>query len=57
MVVDRWRCLERAAATTQVQEQLRALDPDLPIFDARTVDDFIAYLRWAQHVFGSLRVS
>jgi putative ABC transport system permease protein len=39
---------------SQVQEQLRALDPDLPIFDARTVDDFIAYLRWAQRVFGSM---
>ncbi len=41
-------------AVSQVQEQLRALDPDLPIFDARTVDDFIAYLRWAQRVFGSM---
>ncbi len=39
---------------SQVQEQLRALDPDLPIFDAQTVDDFIAYLRWAQRVFGSM---
>jgi putative ABC transport system permease protein len=39
---------------SQVQEQLRALDPDLPIFDSRTVDDFISYLRWAQRVFGSM---
>jgi predicted permease len=40
----------------QVQEQLRALDPDLPLFDARTIDDLLAFQRWAQSVFGSMFV-
>jgi putative ABC transport system permease protein len=38
----------------RVQEQVRAIDPDLPVFDARTVDDFLSFQRWAQRVFGSM---
>jgi len=41
-------------AAAQVQEQLRAIDPDIPLFDVRTVDDLLSYLRWAERVFGSM---
>jgi predicted permease len=45
---------ELAVVSSQVQDQIRAIDPDLPIFDVRTVDDLLAYQRWAQTVFGSM---
>jgi ABC-type antimicrobial peptide transport system permease subunit len=40
--------------SSQVQAQIRTIDPDLPVFDVRTVDDLLAYQRWAQTVFGSM---
>lgn len=40
--------------SAQVQAQIRAIDPDLPVFDVRTLDDLLAYQRWAQTVFGSM---
>jgi len=42
------------AVSAQVQNQLGAIDPDLPVFDVRTVDDLLAYQRWAQRIFGSM---
>jgi predicted permease len=42
------------AVSSQVQAQIRTIDPDLPVFDVRTVDDLLAYQRWAQTVFGSM---
>ena len=42
------------AVSSQVQEQLRAIDPDIPVFDVRTIDNLISYQRWAQRVFGSM---
>jgi putative ABC transport system permease protein len=45
---------ELGFVSSQVQEQIRVIDPDLPIFDVRTVDDLLAYQRWAQTVFGSM---
>jgi predicted permease len=45
---------ELGVVALQVQEQLRAIDPDLPVFDVRTVDNFISFQRWPQRVFGSM---
>jgi putative ABC transport system permease protein len=41
-------------AASLLREQLRMLDPDLPIWDVQRVDDFIYTQRWAQRVFGSM---
>ena len=41
-------------ATSLLREQLRALDPDLPISDVQKMDDFIYTQRWAQRTFGSM---
>jgi predicted permease len=38
----------------QVQDQLRAIDPDLPLFDARTIDELLSFQRWPERVFGSM---
>ena len=40
--------------SSQVQDQIRAIDPDLPVFDVRTVDNLLAFQRWAERVFGSM---
>ena len=45
---------EPGAVSSQVQDQIRAIDPDLPVFDVRTVDNLLAYQRWAERVFGSM---
>jgi putative ABC transport system permease protein len=37
-----------------VRAHLRALDPDLPLYDVRTVDDLAYYQRWDQRIFGSM---
>jgi hypothetical protein len=42
------------AVSTQIQEQVRAVDSDIPVFDVRTIDDLLAFQRWAQNVFGSM---
>ena len=34
--------------------RLRAIDPDLPVFDVRTIDNLLSYQRWAERVFGSM---
>jgi ABC-type antimicrobial peptide transport system permease subunit len=40
--------------SSQVEDQLRAVDPDVPVFDVRTIDNLLWYLRWAERVFGSM---
>jgi len=40
--------------SSQIQEQLRAVDPDIPVFDVRTIDDLLSFQRWAERVFGSM---
>jgi len=45
---------EPGVVSSQVQDQIRAIDPDLPVFDVRTVDNLLAYQRWAERVFGSM---
>jgi len=41
-------------AAALLREQLRAIDPDLPISDVQRVDDFIYTQQWGQRVFGSM---
>jgi len=43
-----------AAAAGFVSDQMRALDPDLPLFAASTVDEALARRRWPQRIFGSM---
>jgi predicted permease len=56
---ERWAVLVRAtrepdAAVPLVREEVRALDPDLPLFDVKTLDERLAFLRWPERVFGTM---
>jgi putative ABC transport system permease protein len=37
-----------------LREEVRALDADLPLFDIRTFDEWLAFFRWPQRVFGTM---
>jgi ABC-type antimicrobial peptide transport system permease subunit len=37
-----------------LRDQVRALDPDLPLWRVRTLEDWLAFLRWPERVFGSM---
>jgi predicted permease len=41
-------------AVSEVREAARGLDPDLPLFDIQTVDQWLAFLRWPERVFGTM---
>jgi predicted permease len=41
-------------AASLLSEQLRALDPDLPISDVQRLDEFVYSQRWAERIFGSM---
>ena len=41
-------------AASLLRDQLRAIDPDLPVYEVQRLDDFIYKQRWAQRVFGSM---
>jgi putative ABC transport system permease protein len=43
-----------AALTSALREELRGIDPDLPVFDIRTMDQQLAQQRWAFRIFGSM---
>jgi putative ABC transport system permease protein len=45
---------DQATATAALRAEVAALDPDLPLFDVRTVDDLLYFLRWGQRVFGTM---
>jgi putative ABC transport system permease protein len=40
--------------TALVREELRAIDPDLPLFGIRTLDELLAQQRWPFRIFGSM---
>ena len=42
------------AMTPILREELRAIDPDLPLFGIRTMDDQLAQARWPFRIFGSM---
>jgi putative ABC transport system permease protein len=41
-------------ATPIVREEVRAIDPDLPLFNIRTLDESLARQRWPFRVFGTM---
>jgi putative ABC transport system permease protein len=41
-------------ATSLLREEIRALDPDLPLFNIRTMDQNLAQQRWPFRVFGTM---
>ena len=43
-----------ATLTPLVREAVQALDPDLPVFNVKTMDDFLAEGRWPYRVFGTM---
>ncbi len=43
-----------AAVTALVREELRAVDPDLPLFNIRTMDQSLAQQRWPFRIFGTM---
>jgi len=45
---------DRAAAVAALRAQVSAIDPDLPLFDVRTVDDLLVFQNWGQRVFGTM---
>ena len=42
------------AMTPILREELRALDPDLPLFGIRTMDAALAQARWPFRIFGTM---
>jgi putative ABC transport system permease protein len=40
--------------TPIIREEVRALDPDLPVYNIRTMDEALARQRWPFRVFGSM---
>jgi putative ABC transport system permease protein len=45
---------EPALLTGAMREEVRALDPDLPLFNIRTMDESLAQQRWPFRIFGSM---
>jgi predicted permease len=43
-----------SGAIAVVREELRAVDPDLPLFNIRTMDENLARQRWPFRVFGTM---
>ncbi len=42
------------AVISPLREELRAIDPDLPLFNIRTLDEALARQRWPFRVFGTM---
>ena len=45
---------DMATAAAALRAQVAAIDPDLPLFDVRTVDDLLTFQNWGQRVFGTM---
>jgi predicted permease len=45
---------DAASLTSLLREEVRAIDPDLPLFDIRTMDEQLAQQRWAFRIFGTM---
>lgn len=43
-----------AAITSLIREEVRAIDPDLPLFGIRTLDQSLAQQRWPFRIFGTM---
>jgi predicted permease len=49
--------LTRDALITSIRNELRSVDPDLPLYNIRTLDDILQNRRWPFRVFGTLFAS
>ena len=45
---------DAASLTSLLREEVRAVDPDLPLFGILTMDQLLAQQRWAFQIFGSM---
>ena len=45
--------VEASTLTMQVRQAVQAIDPDLPVFGVRTMNQFLANVRWPYRVFGT----
>jgi putative ABC transport system permease protein len=45
---------EPAQMTSAIREEVRALDPDLPLFGIRTMNEQLAQRRWPFRIFGTM---
>ena len=45
---------EPGTITPLVREEMRIVEPDLPLFDIQTMDARLAQMRWPMRVFGSM---
>jgi len=45
---------EPGTVTALVREEMRAIEPDLPLFSIQTMDQLLAQTRWPLRVFGSM---
>jgi putative ABC transport system permease protein len=45
---------EPALAASLLRDHVRAIDPDLPVYEVQRLDDFIYKQQWAGRVFGSM---
>jgi predicted permease len=45
---------EPATLVPEMRAAARGLDPDLPLFDIQTLDEWLAFLRWPERVFGTM---
>ena len=45
-----------SSVASTLREEIRRLDPDLPLFDARTLDELFNWRLWANRVFGGMFV-
>ena len=43
-----------AKATAALRDEVRAIDADMPLFNIRTLDEFLAQVRWPYRVFGAM---
>ncbi len=42
------------ATAAMLRSEVRAIDPDLPLFDVRTLDETLNYLLWVNRIFGGM---
>src|SRR5205823_530424 len=45
---------EPSAVTALVREEMRAIEPDLPLFQIQTMEELMAQQRWPFRVFGTM---
>jgi ABC-type antimicrobial peptide transport system permease subunit len=45
---------ETAAAVPLIRQAVLGLDPDMPVFNVRTIDEFLAQRRWQFLIFGGM---